>query len=99
MTHPQRRSRSLLAALLGLAVVGLVLVVIVLSSSGGGSGGSGSHRSAGARPPAAAGASRPASKPQAPVQVTQSDPGVPQQNGGDADPDNNGGPDDGDGGI
>jgi hypothetical protein len=35
----------------------------------------------------------------APATAAKPNSAVPQQNGGDADPDNNGGPDDGDGGI
>ena len=71
------------------------------SKSGGGS--SSSRPAAPAAPPAPKKAPQPAApaapKPSTPKQPPSASSGIPQNNGGDQDADNNGGPNDGDGGI
>jgi predicted lipoprotein with Yx(FWY)xxD motif len=72
------------------------------SKSGGGSSSSGAAAPAApaapkkAAPPAAPPAPKPSPAPKKPPAASN---GIPQNNGGDHDADNNGGPDDGDGGI
>jgi hypothetical protein len=97
---------------MGVAAVGLAVLVVVITSAGGSSGGVANHRLAVARPAhvakaakvhkspvVAARTSKPASKPSAPIKVAGQASGIPQQNGGDGDPDNNGAPSDGDGNL
>jgi hypothetical protein len=108
----KRRLRRRPAAFLSVGAVGLTLVVAGCGSAAGTSTGTGGYGPAGARAtptaPAAKGATQPAAaaptkstaaQPPAAAPSTKPVPGTPQQNGGDADADNNGGPDDGDGAI
>jgi hypothetical protein len=109
ITRHHRRQRP--AALLSLAAVGLALVVAGCGAAAPASSSRGGYPSQGApptptaptkaaAPPAAtAPATSTPANPPASAKATKPVPGIPQQNGGDADPDNNGGPDDGDGAI
>ena len=94
----KRRSPKPLAALLALAVAGIVALVVGLGSGGGTSGHAAPLRAAAARQVPAV--SKPVTHPAAPpAPAANTTNPIPQNNGGDADPDNNGGPSDGDGNI
>jgi hypothetical protein len=100
----KRRPRKLVPTLLGLlAVVPAVVVAGCGSASGGSATPAGranqAPASTQAAPPASSGASTTPNPPAPSQAAAKPAPGVPQANGGDADPDNNGGSDDGDGGI
>jgi hypothetical protein len=108
LTERDRRRRPV--ALLSLGAVGLALIVAGCGSATGASSAPSGNGSAGARPaPTTPAAKAPptitpptttaAAKAPPAATATRPVPGTPQQNGGDADPDNNGGPDDGDGAI
>jgi hypothetical protein len=107
MTGPKTEKHPWRVVLAGLAAIGLVLLVVVFATSGGGSTspsyGAPAARQAQASPPGGShGTAATAPKPNkqaSPGPAVTSNPSVPQGNGGDADADNNGGPDDGDGGI
>lgn len=108
-TDTKRRPRRWLAGLLALTVVAVALVVILVSLGDGGSKHPASLRAARPQPahvapPAKATKPTRAAQPAkaatpTPAPAAKHAPGVPQGNSGDMDPDNNGGPDDGDGQI
>lgn len=110
-----RRPRKLLAAVFGLAAVGLAILVVAISAAGGASPPAG-HPAAGGRPTPVAHVVKPtghaaravkmanarvptAVKTQSPKAAANSRSAIPQNNGGDGDPDNNGASSDGDGDI
>src|SRR5579859_7570848 len=100
----ERQPRKLVPTLLGLLAVALAAVVAGCGSASGGSAtpaGQANQAPASntAAPPASSGASTTPNQHTPAKAAAKPVPGVPQGNGGDADPDNNGGPDDGDGGI
>jgi hypothetical protein len=113
LTHSTKhRRRRRPANFLSVGAVGLALVIAGCGSAAGTSSGTGGYGSAGKPPTPTAPAAKPTTPPAAAAQTTSTAgqppaaaaatkpvPGTPQRNGGDADADNNGGPDDGDGAI
>jgi len=100
----ERHRRKVVPTLLGLLAVGLAAVVAGCGSASGSSAtpagqATKAPASTPAAPPASSGVPTRPSQPASVKAATKNVPGVPQGNGGDADPDNNGGVDDGDGGI
>jgi hypothetical protein len=112
ITATKHHGRRRPAALLSLGAVGLALVVAGCGSATGSSVSPVGYRAPGARPtpaapattvstPVVAAARSPKPVSKSPVAATVTSPAhaIPQQNGGDGDPDNNGAPSDGDGNM
>jgi hypothetical protein len=86
--------RSVWIAIGTLLITGLVVAVIAFA---GGSGGTTSQGPGNAAPTTHTEGTHPETPP--PAATRKAPAGTPQGNGGDSDPDNNGGPDDGDGAV